>query len=422
MKNILLIDYGASRVKSITFSLEQNKMQGCEFYSKGSSYYGNKVKNTFFSNTLIKHLKEANKKFDITGVIICSEMHGFCYKYKNFLSDYFSWRFNFSDTSNLIKIIKNKAWFKDLNIYPRGGLPIVSLFSMGNKKLLKNNTEILFLPQVICNNLGKHYAKVHPTLGQSSGLYLKNQDICKILKTEIKLPEYTSDDFPLIGEVSFKNKTLPVWGGYGDLQTALYNIKANTWNINLGTGSQVASISNKTLRGFESRAFFNNQVIQCITHLPAGRSLNLIANLLKDIREDEDNSYFWNKAKSLNFKKSFIKNHKMDIDLNFFEQNRYFNSGGYIKGIKQDNFKINDIITSIILAMMKNFTDIILKSSSVHKKAPIYIYGHLANQIPSIKNIIKFNTNRHVIVKKYLISPTLINMKTILLKNLSKIN
>ena len=82
-------------------------------------------------------------------------MHGFCYKYKNYVSEYFSWRFNSSNSNQIITQIKEKEWFKNIKIYPRVGLPLVNLLSFCQQKLLKNNTEILFIPQIICNNLGK---------------------------------------------------------------------------------------------------------------------------------------------------------------------------------------------------------------------------------------------------------------------------
>ena len=316
MKNILLIDYGATRVKSISVALTQSNQNSREFSSKGSAFLGCKIDNKFFSDSLIKHLKEASKKNDISGVVVCSEMHGFCYKYKNYVSEYFSWRFNSSNSNQIITQIKEKEWFKNIKIYPRVGLPLVNLLSFCQQKLLKNNTEILFIPQIICNNLGKSYGCVHPTLGQSSGLYLKNKDINKILKTDIKLPKPIFDDFPLLGEICVNGKILPVWGGYGDLQASLYGIKKNTWNINLGTGSQLVYSSNEELDGFEERAFFDNQNIQCISHLPAGRSLNLFADLLRNIRDEKDNSFFWNKVKLLTFNKKILNN-SMKVDLNF---------------------------------------------------------------------------------------------------------
>ena len=284
-------------------------------------------------------------------------------------------------------------------------MPLINLLSLCQQKLLKNNAEILFIPQIICNNLGKSYRCVHPTLGQSSGLYLKNKDINKILKTDIKLPKPTQNDFPLLGEICVNGKILPVWGGYGDLQAALYGIKKNTWNINLGTGSQLV-YSSEELDGFEERAF-DNQNIQCISHLPAGRSLNLFADLLRNIRDEKDNS-FWNKVKLLTFDKKILNNNNMKADLNFFEQNRNFKGGGSLIGLNEKNFNINDMLLSVIISMTKNFIDKILDSKKKNLQSSIYIYGDLINKIPIMKDIIQHSIKNKVTIKNYSCSPTLV--------------
>ena len=115
------------------------------------------------------------------------------------------------------------------------------------------------------------------------------------------------------------------------MQTALCDIKNNEWNINLGTGSQIAVKTKESLSGFETRAFFNGNSLQCISYLPAGRSLDLIANFIKIIREDKNTNYFWKKMRSLKYKKSILKNSLVNIDLNFFEQNKNYIDGGFIK-------------------------------------------------------------------------------------------
>ena len=202
------------------------------------------------------------------------------------------------------------------------------------------------------------------------------------------------------------------------MQAASIWHKKNTWNINLGTGSQVVYSSNEELDGFEERAFFDNQNIQCISHLPAGRSLNLFADLLRNIRDEKDNSFFWNKVKLLTFDKKIFNINNMKVDLNFFEQNRNFKGGGSVIGLNEKNFNINDMLLSVIISMTKNFIDIILDSKKKNLQSSIYIYGNLINKIPIMKDIIQYSTKNKVTIKDYSRSPTLINMKKILLKNI----
>ena len=53
MKNILLIDYGATRVKSISVALTKSNPDSREFSSKGSSFLGCRIDNKFFLTLLL---------------------------------------------------------------------------------------------------------------------------------------------------------------------------------------------------------------------------------------------------------------------------------------------------------------------------------------------------------------------------------
>ena len=87
-------------------------------------------------------------------------------------------------------------------------------------------------------------------------------------------------------------------------------------------------------------------------------------------------------------------------------------------GLNAKNFNINDMLLSVVVSMTKNFIDIILDSKKKNIKSSIYIYGNLINKIPIMKDIIQHSIKNKVTIKNYSCSPTLINMKTILLKNL----
>ena len=94
MKNILLIDFGASRIKSTCLNNYE-----INFETKGSiSYEDKKFHPIFFYKSLKKHLAYYKKNFNLVfnKIHVCSEMHGF------FLSDggkknitsYYTWRYS----------------------------------------------------------------------------------------------------------------------------------------------------------------------------------------------------------------------------------------------------------------------------------------------------------------------------------------
>ena len=195
------------------------------------------------------------------------------------------------------------------------------------------------------------------------------------------------------------------------------DIKNNEWNINLGTGSQIVVKTKESLDGFETRAFFNGNSLQCISHLPAGRSLDLIANFIKIIREDKNTKYFWKKMSTLKYKKNILKNSLLKIDLIFFEQNKNYLYGGFIKNIKENSFDLNSFLVSTVYSMTKNYADIVNKTKFSKEKNIINLYGALGNNIPIIKPLLKELTGYKVNIKKFNIDPTLENMKNLYKNN-----
>ena len=416
MTNALLIDFGATHIKSIVVN-KRDFLKNSLFISKGSAFEGREVPFNFFSDSLIYHLKNANKVHKISSIVMCCEMHGFFYKSFDNISNYFSWRYSNKHSYHIIKDVKNKNWFKNINIFPRPGIPIITLISLARKSIFKKKIKILFIPQLICEILGYSKNIVHASLGQASGFYLKNNNINDILKIDIDLPTISNKTLNFLGEIKFKKEDIPVYGGYGDLQTALCDIKNNEWNINLGTGSQIAVKTKESIDGFETRAFFNGNSLQCISHLPAGRSLDLIANFMKIIREDKNTNYFWKKMGILKYKKSILKNSLLNIDLNFFEQNKNYIHGGFIKNIKENSFDLNSFLVSTVYSMTKNYADIVNKTKFSKEKNIINVYGSLGNNIPIIKPLLKELTGYKVNIKKFNIDPTLENMKNLYKNN-----
>ena len=153
--------------------------------------------------------------------------------------------------------------------------------------------------------------------------------------------------------------------------------------------------------------------MNCISHLPAGRSLELVASFFKEIRGDKNTNYFWYKMKSLIYNKSFTKNSLMKIDLNFFEQNHNYFNGGFIKLINDNNLKVNNLFISIIYSMVNNYANIINSSKHYCDRKVINIYGALGNNLPLFKRILKDITKHKIILKNYDIDPTLKNMQIV---------
>ncbi len=79
---------------------------------------------------------------------------------------------------------------------------------------------------------------------------------------------------------------LPCYPVVGDQQAALGGVELaeGELSLNISTGSQVSLLSSKlTLGEYQTRRYFGGRYLNTITHLPAGRSLNVLVDLLTEL-------------------------------------------------------------------------------------------------------------------------------------------
>ena len=97
------------------------------------------------------------------------------------------------------------------------------------------------------------------------------------------------------------------------------------------------------------------------------------------------------------------------IDLNFFEQNKNYSEGGFLKGIHSNNFTVDNFLYSTILSMANNYANIINKSKN--KNLKINIYGDMLYDIPIFERLLSERTGLKVNKRNTENIPTLNNMK-----------
>lgn len=96
---------------------------------------------------------------------------------------------------------------------------------------------------------------------------------------DIALPQ-TQD--VIVSTSRFKESLIPIYVGVGDQQASLLGagIDESILVVNIGTGGQVASLGRRMNVQLKERPFFNSQYITTKTHLPAGRLLSKIIEVL----------------------------------------------------------------------------------------------------------------------------------------------
>jgi hypothetical protein len=83
---------------------------------------------------------------------------------------------------------------------------------------------------------------------------------------------------------------VPCYTPIGDYQCAMVGalLQYGELSLNISTGSQVSLLKPQAEFGnYQTRPFFDGRFLATITHIPAGRSLNLLVKLFSKLAESQ---------------------------------------------------------------------------------------------------------------------------------------
>ncbi len=415
-RHALLIDFGASRIKSALISLDDGTIRTSHF-SPGSSAAGAKMPASFFANALTEHLSYSNAKAKLDAILICCEMHGFV-RATNATGnerEYVSWRHSSDRDNDIIEKLKSLNYQHATGMRPRRGLPAITMLAengMGMGEVFADTT-ISFLPDEICRQLGHSNNLVHASLAHASGLFTRtNEPLAIFGLDDFRWPSASTDDLPEIGHVRFEDQNIPCFGGYGDLQASVFGMSPDPehWIINLGTGSQLISLEPTHAEEFEIRKYFGDQTISCVTHIPAGRALNMFADFFKDIRQDKSVDYFWNMLSSAT--PTLTSEQKPAFNLAFFPEAFAYDGGGYIEAIQEDSFGVQNFFNGLLDSFLSQYLNLLLMEDPQMTR-PLLIAGNMASKMPNIQEWFEGKWTASVDVRPETLDPTLACMAKI---------
>ena len=146
------------------------------------------------------------------------------------------------------------------------------------------------------------------------------------------------------------------------------NLKENEYIINIGTGSQVATLHNGKLHLDQ--------------FIPAGRSFLIYEKFFNDL-----NLNFFEELNNIRI--TDVINSTLEIDLNLFPQAIRFNGGGFIKNITEDNFTVNNLLSSIMREFVLQYGRFINDDSKTH----IRLMGGIPKKLTILKELFKYYFN-----------------------------
>jgi sugar (pentulose or hexulose) kinase len=376
---VLLVDFGASRIKAVLWSLIQSRILGTRECPSPVLQRGQQGEAVGDPEQYWQALEAtagllAELDDSVQDLWICAEMHGFMLAdpvSAKPVTPYISWQ----DQRACYRAGKGLSKLEELQqsiaplLYSEGGmrlrpgLPIANLACMGHE--LADSSQFLTLVDWLLLRGGESAPCCHVTMAAGTGLYsLADKNWSDILMGQagitslnLRMPPVNHDVSSPIGKITLKRRSLRVWGGLGDLQAAAHGMgfpnKAPVL-VNLGTGSQVMVAAQSPISDVELRICAEGQLAHAITHIPSGRALNTFASLIDDCAHIGGGlPFFWRVFSSLNAQQ--VLDADSCVDLNTFSSSWRYEDGGKISRITEGKFTSVSFISALAKSWLTQY-------------------------------------------------------------------
>ncbi|MBX3443330.1 MAG: hypothetical protein KF774_13070 [Planctomyces sp.] len=188
-----------------------------------------------------------------------------------------------------------------------------------------------------------------------------------------------------MGRVRVGNASIPCYPAVGDHQAALRGVglEEGELSINCSTGSQVSQATRTLVLGdYQSRPFFGGRSLNTLTHLPAGRSLNVLLDLLLELPRalghEVRDPWDWIARES-----SAAPAEELDVDLSFFAGP--MGDRGRIGNIRTDNLRVGPLFRAAFRNMAENYARCAVRISPARDWSAVLVSGGLPQKIPALR-------------------------------------
>ena len=299
---------------------------------------------------------------NISKMAFSTQMQGFVLVNKEtnkISSNYFSWQDKRSlNCREIFEAALNDQIRYDIGNEFKLGHAVTTLLALNQQSKIAPNLIPLPLGDAIISQLIGEIPKMHATNACGYGAWSVQKKewhfnfLNSLGLSEIKFPSVTNH-FCKVGNY----RGASVFTCVGDQQAALLgaglNDDENLISVNVATGSQVGLISKAYYSSVEEsktiqiRPYFEDAYLHCVTHLPAGRSINFILkSFYKGTSTQIDNL----------FAEIPIPDHfstDLKVNLNFFPTSIGY--GGSIENITEENLTLPAILYASYLKMAENY-------------------------------------------------------------------
>ncbi|MCL5097082.1 MAG: FGGY family carbohydrate kinase [Candidatus Omnitrophica bacterium] len=274
----------------------------------------------------------------------------------------------------------------------RPGLPVSFLFWMAENKQLPEGRVFAFnLPDWVLANLCDCPPATHFTQGVGAlsleTLRWHEPVFAKLGYEQVRWPTLREITEP-VGVLEINSQRLTCYPPVGDHQCSLAGafIGFNELSLNVSTGSQASLLTPRWEPGnYQTRPFFDGRFLNTITHLPAGRSMNLLVDLLTELAA----------AQKLQIKNPWPyiaeeveKAGETDLGINLAFYPGPMGDHGAITNIRETNLTVGNLFRAAFANMADSYLAAALRLSPKRAWRNLLFSGGLALQSEFLRNLI----------------------------------
>ena len=342
---------------------------------------------------------------DCDGIVICTQMHGMVLMNEDgsVRSPCMTWRDQRatmphpSGRGSYFEVMARRISREQkaqLGNELRPGTPSSFLFWLAEQEMLDPNVLPVSIPDFVLSILTGSSPGVESTNGMAYGLL--NLETMEWHQPVIEALGLNHLHWPtvrkhgeVVGQINLGGRSVPCYTPVGDYQCALLGalLEMDELSLNISTGSQVSRLTARLKLGdYQSRPFFDGKFLNTFTHIPAGRALEMLVDLVNELaraqRIEHQDPWLYIAQEALK-----VESSDLGVDLNFFSSP--FGDRGAITNIRQDNLTVGHLFRGAFNNMTERYYQCALRIWPERTWQRLVLSGGLVGKLAALRQVVQ---------------------------------
>lgn len=197
----------------------------------------------------------------------------------------------------------------------------------------------------------------------------------------------------VVGRWQVGGRSIRLYPALGDHACALAGVllEEGELSLNISTGSQVSQLTSTFAPGdYQTRPYLDQRLLNTITHIPAGRSLNVLVDLLTEWSRAQATELGLTPADPWPYIAQAAEEAgetELDVDLSFFAGP--LGEQGHVRGITTDNLRIGTLFRAAFRSMATNYALLAGRVAPNRNWSRLVFSGGLAQNLELLRRLIR---------------------------------